>query len=322
MAIKKAKPKTFIRKEAPKKKSSVKPVEKVQAPKQEDAKVINESVIAKKAAKQVTESPNPNQIEDIIVKTSSIEVKKVNIEETPVAQTKKKEEPQEPVLAATPVASPLGTEEVTPVVEEATEEEPEEDTETVEKKEERDEEENIMDEHGSSEKSEEETSDIEKEEMTEEKKGGSWLMSGIAVTIVVLGVIGWGLYFREKFIAADKKAAVTEVVTPTDTPTPTLEEVAKDEYSIQVLNGSGTAGEATKVKTTLEEEGYKVPLVGNAKNQTYTETVMQVKEGTPEAVITAIKTILEATYVIGEREVLDESDVSDIVIIVGSEQAE
>ncbi|OGH20639.1 MAG: hypothetical protein A3D74_04255 [Candidatus Levybacteria bacterium RIFCSPHIGHO2_02_FULL_37_13] len=51
---------------------------------------------------------------------------------------------------------------------------------------------------------------------------------------------------------------------------PTKPSLERSEWTLEVLNGSGIAGAATKISRTLESLGYKVIKTGNAKDDTYT----------------------------------------------------
>lgn len=64
----------------------------------------------------------------------------------------------------------------------------------------------------------------------------------------------------------ERAAAVPVTPSPIPIPTPTLAEINKKDLKIQVLNGSGIAGQAGKVKELLEGLGFEEVETGNAEN--------------------------------------------------------
>ena len=110
--------------------------------------------------------------------------------------------------------------------------------------------------------------------------------------------------------------APTEQPMPTATPTPV---VAKTTLKIQVLNGSGIAGEANKMKALLEEKGYTVEGTGNAKSYEYEQTEIQVTADN-EAFISILTADLTGSYVVGSSAAtLKDSLQYNAVVIVGKE---
>lgn len=107
--------------------------------------------------------------------------------------------------------------------------------------------------------------------------------------------------------------------TATTTPSETLPETLPSDFdktsvSIKVLNGTTINGLAAKTKIALEKEGWKVALIGNAKNR-YKTTVIYFKEG-KELVAKAIENVLS------DRQTSREQNNSvvgkyDIVVVLG-----
>lgn len=117
---------------------------------------------------------------------------------------------------------------------------------------------------------------------------------------------------------ADKTLQVTP--TPLSMPTPTaIPEVDKSEYSIQVLNGGGLAGAASKIKTILIDAGYTVDDVGNTDDYSYEETEIAVKPNKSQ-IVEILKEDLKEDYVIGSTSAdLSSSVPFDVRIIVGKQ---
>lgn len=84
-----------------------------------------------------------------------------------------------------------------------------------------------------------------------------------------------------------------EVITPTLTPIPTK---AVSDFKIQILNGTGTAGQASEVSNLLNKNDFKIESVGNADNYDFTKTQIEVKSSVPADIIDLIKKSLEDDY--------------------------
>ncbi len=114
---------------------------------------------------------------------------------------------------------------------------------------------------------------------------------------------------------------------PTPTPTPTAEptpppaaDVKKSDIKIRVINGGGTPGAGSKMKTFLEGKGYTVVSVANASAYTYTQTEISVKSG-KTAYTKLLTDDLKADYSLGTASaVVEESATYDAEVIVGKEE--
>lgn len=110
---------------------------------------------------------------------------------------------------------------------------------------------------------------------------------------------------------------------PTPTPKkaeePTPEpKVDKEKLRIKVLNGSGTAGRASEVKSLLSEKGYQEILTGNAASFDYKTTVIQAKKDAQDAVA-VLKKDLEDSVKSPKVETLKDDETADVIIIIGSD---
>jgi hypothetical protein len=142
---------------------------------------------------------------------------------------------------------------------------------------------------------------------------------GIIVACVVIGI---ALLF-----ATGKSGNLPSVVvipTPTSTPMPEVTPtstpsgaITREGLTIQVLNGGGVSGAASKMKKFLEDKGYTVSGTGNTESYTYDNTEIHVK---PEkkAYITLLEEDLEGEYTLGtSAATLDKSVSYDAQVIVG-----
>ncbi len=180
--------------------------------------------------------------------------------------------------------------------------------------------------------SDEEAKEEEKEELEEEVKeeveeeikednvliGKKTLLIALFVAALVSLLVGGVLRFR-----TNVPLLTEETFQPTPTPAATEEpeaspsaEVSLADYNVQILNGSGVAGEAGVVEDLLLDAGFEDIETGNASSYDYTDTEVQVKEGTPKAVFEAIEEAL-GDYTVVEGDSLDEDSDFDVIVVVG-----
>jgi hypothetical protein len=163
-----------------------------------------------------------------------------------------------------------------------------------------------------------------KPEKTSNPKSNKGLFVALAITLIVGGALTGGiLYSRSASTNQDirskaaetPEAVVTEVVT--ETPTPTPEEIDLSKYTLQIQNGSGTAGQAGAVDELLQAEGFAEAETANADSYDYEDTEVQLKAGTPKAVYSAIERALNSDYTVVSADTLEENSDFDVVIVVG-----
>jgi hypothetical protein len=146
-----------------------------------------------------------------------------------------------------------------------------------------------------------------------------WAIMLVVMSLVVGGII---LAANGKGISLPAIMATptpTPTSTPTPTPTPDVSQLDRSVLSIQVLNGSGIAGEAGKMKDALEEKGYTVENTGNAETYDYETTEIFVKAESEEY-LPLLEEDLKELYSLGTVEATLEDDVTyDVRIIVGKE---
>lgn len=116
---------------------------------------------------------------------------------------------------------------------------------------------------------------------------------------------------------SSKKISPTPTLIPTSTPSPTPS-FKKEDLKIQVLNGSGVAGKAAKVKSILLEKGYHEIIIGNADNYDYQATVLKIKKS-KSSILEMVKKDLKDYTNLFKEETLPEDDPADLVIIFGSD---
>jgi len=144
--------------------------------------------------------------------------------------------------------------------------------------------------------------------------------------IFILGGILGGVVFYQKGVGSldvvespTPIASTAPVILPTASPSANID-ISK--FDLAVLNGSGIAGEAGKVKDLLTKAGFNVTSTANAATYDYTETIIKAKSTVGASVIQKIKDALKKNYLIGDEQTLSSSATTDIQIIVGSSKAE
>ena len=150
----------------------------------------------------------------------------------------------------------------------------------------------------------------------------------IVALILILGAIIGGGVLAYRSIGNKPKvskptptqAAVKPTSTPMPTSTPTPAEISLLDYKIQVLNGSGVAGQAVVVRNLLEKEGAKEVTTDNADSFDHKDTEVKLKKEAGEKAFTKIKEIL-ADYTVIKGSVLSKTSSYDIIITIGTKKA-
>jgi outer membrane biosynthesis protein TonB len=162
-----------------------------------------------------------------------------------------------------------------------------------------------------------------------EKGGSMGKVLAVLLVLLILGALGGGVYYYQKNVAGttttnnEVTKNTPEVTTaPTETPTPTVASVDLSKYKVQVLNGSGTPGEAGKAQGYLETAGFKEFKTGNASAFNYTKTEVSLKASVSDEVFTAIEKALSSHYqdVTKVEKALSDSSEYDVVITVGKQK--
>lgn len=184
-------------------------------------------------------------------------------------------------------------------------------------------------------------------------------LSRILITILIIFVLGGtGFAITQAFKNSNQKKIERSTIAPTPTTTPIPTETpsptpdvsitpspsakitpstkispspsgkitpsagttaTQGKLTVEVLNGSGTAGAGKKAANILTGLGYTVSSTGNADNFDYTNTVIQVKS-TKSASLAQLKKDLSGTYTIGTATSdLPASTATDARVIVGKQ---
>jgi hypothetical protein len=107
--------------------------------------------------------------------------------------------------------------------------------------------------------------------------------------------------------------------TPKATPTPTPLSVKRADIKIQVVNGGGKVGAATKMKKFLEDKGYTVSGTSNADSYTFDKTQISVKS-VNETFIPLLEQDLKDSYTLASSDAtLTAKAAYDVRVTVGKE---
>ena len=157
-----------------------------------------------------------------------------------------------------------------------------------------------------------------------EQKNNKKIVFIVLAVVIVLGAAGGGFYFYNKKKSAPEIQSETEteqiVVSPASEPvepSPATTPLERKDLAIQVLNGSGIAGKAGKMKDFLEEAGYEEIDTGNAETYDYEEAEIAVKENAKDYLEMLTDDLSEKYSLAEETRTLDEDSEFDVIITVG-----
>lgn len=167
----------------------------------------------------------------------------------------------------------------------------------------------------------------------------------IIVFAIILAILMWGV--QKLFSGGNKTTKPAEIAPtpteyqfPTDTPTPSVDPsnapsvtatptvkkvnsidsatgLDRSTLSVEVQNGSGVTGAASKASDIVKSFGYKVSSIGNADNENYENVIIQVKS-TKSNFLALLKKDLGFSYTIGSASAdLDSSSTADALVIIG-----
>lgn len=157
-------------------------------------------------------------------------------------------------------------------------------------------------------------------EDTQEKSNKKlYIWGGAALSLIVILTIGFFM-FSSKEIKEEESPTAQVEATSTPQPTEAPKKVLKrEEWSLEVLNGSGVSGLAKKVADKLAALGYPVVKTGNADKDDYKDslifTTTDLKDKV-ELIIADIKDVIKIASFGGE---LKDSTAS-ARIIIGKDQ--
>lgn len=160
--------------------------------------------------------------------------------------------------------------------------------------------------------------------------GGMGKFLALFLTLLIIAALGGGVYYYRSNVEGNpltqnetsKTEEKVETTPAAQTPTPTIPQVDLSSLKVQILNGSGVAGEAGKAQSYLEKPGFKSFKTGNASSFNFTDTTVALKANTPEEVFTEAQKALSDYYqnVVKADKPLPESSEFDIVVTIGKKK--
>lgn len=174
------------------------------------------------------------------------------------------------------------------------------------------------------------------------KKNPLLKIIALILVLIVLFFIGKSIFGGKKQtqVVIPPTPTPTEFQFPTDTPSPSSSVTPsgsvtpttvksnpvdsstgldRSSVTVEVLNGSGVVGAASKASDTLKALGYDVVSSGNADNFDFSSTEIHIKSNKSKFV-NLVKSDLSSSYTIGVAAAdLDASASADIRVIVGKQ---
>lgn len=95
--------------------------------------------------------------------------------------------------------------------------------------------------------------------------------------------------------------------------------VKKEDLTVEILNGTGKSGQASQVKSSLEDIGFSKIETGNASNQGHEETLVDFSQKVPNEIRGEIVSKLEETFAKIKMNI-DQNQNFDIIVTTGSEK--
>lgn len=161
-----------------------------------------------------------------------------------------------------------------------------------------------------------EESDYQYQNKQNNRSKSKWAVI-IGLVILVAAIIGVMLYMRQpKKTVENNNVVVTTAPTPTEKP-----KINKSTVKIQVINGTGIAGQAVVVVKALTDAGYSIDNIKSTNADTYNNTITTVTGRTNfDDTVNDIVSVLKPTFsdIAISSSKLDESSAFDITVLTGS----
>jgi hypothetical protein len=147
------------------------------------------------------------------------------------------------------------------------------------------------------------------------------LLIFVIVLLLIIAALA-GLYF----LGATKNNRVVQsiptVPTPTPpkqspTPLPTQPVLNRSDITVAIKNGSGTAGAAKGISSTLNGLGYTIGAISNADKFTYTGITIHVKKSKSQYLDQLKKDVMENDSAASVSASVDDTITTDAEVIVG-----
>ena len=131
------------------------------------------------------------------------------------------------------------------------------------------------------------------------KKSGKWIPV-VILLLIAIGVVGWFLLKGGSEVASTptptpfvEETLPVETVAPSPSVSPAVD---KTDVKVEILNGTGIAGEAALLQKELKALGYTNLSVGNSSQQDVTSTKVTFSSNLPESVVSEVTAKLKEMY--------------------------
>ncbi len=145
----------------------------------------------------------------------------------------------------------------------------------------------------------------------------------IICIVFIFALLGGIFLFSKNNVSKQPEVAgiATETPTPSPTPTPTID---KKSVKIQVLNGTGTPGQALKVASTLKNAGYNPDNIKTGNSSDNLATASIASKAGFESIAGDMKTVLNSDFpdIAISSSQLGTTSEFDIVITTGGKKYE
>ena len=153
------------------------------------------------------------------------------------------------------------------------------------------------------------------------KNNKNILLIVFAVLIIIVGISFVFIKQKKQAVSPKKVAEITQVspiLTPAEESTTAaeIEEISKNALKIQILNGTGIAGQAQNLADLLSADNFINISLGNSENKQDTSTTVSFKENVAETIRSSLVQKLEEIFETVQVENLQES-AFDIEITTG-----
>ncbi len=139
----------------------------------------------------------------------------------------------------------------------------------------------------------------------------------IVTAVLLVAVIGSYLIIRQPKKTEEKKDVIVQTVEPTPTEKPKKDKAL---VKVQVINGTGTPGQASEVVKSLEKAGYATDNIktGNAEEFDNTATTIEAQTDFEE-IANDIRDVLKATFseITIKSSKVDAESEFDIIVVTG-----
>jgi len=149
----------------------------------------------------------------------------------------------------------------------------------------------------------------------------------IIIAVLAFRFFGWGLPFFGKgqkeetgptitIESPTQEATQSAAATESAKATQSAVVAKKEDFTIEILNGSGVQGVAAKTQTALRGKGWKVEKIGNADREDYATTQLRFKKSF-EPLKNDLISDLKGSYQVEVGDNLADTEEFDVEIILG-----